>query len=71
MKDDGFYKNDPGGRIWWKDTPGVVGEFLFSFDRQKVYNLFADYPHNMSAEEVRIFDGENPEWADFFSDRKE
>lgn len=71
MKSDGFYKNDPGDRIWWKDTPGVVGVFLFSFDKKKVYNLFSDYPHNMTEEEVRIFDKENPEWADFFSDRKE
>jgi len=45
-------------------------EFLFSFDKKKIYNLFLDYPHNMTEEEVRIFDSENPFWRDFFSDRK-
>lgn len=42
------------------------GELLFSFDQQKIYNLFLDYPHNMTEEEVRIFDRENPFWRDFF-----
>ena len=37
---------------------------------KKIYNLFADYPHNMTAEEVKIFDNENPYWAAFFKDRK-
>ena len=43
---------------------------LITFDKQKFYNLFEDYPHNMSSEEIEIFDKENPFWADFFSDRK-
>lgn len=70
MKGDGFYKNNPTDKIWWKDTPDVVGEFLFSFDKKKVYNLFADYPHSMTEDEVRIFDKENPFWAEYFKDRK-
>ena len=70
MKGEGFYKNNPDDRIWWKSTPDVIGEFLFSFDKKKIYNLFADYPHNMSADEVGIFDQENPMWADYFSDRR-
>lgn len=37
---------------------------------KKIYNLFANYPHNMTAEEVKIFDKENPYWAAFFKDRK-
>ena len=41
-----------------------------SFDRKKIYNLFEDYPYNMTEEEVEIFDSENPFWRDFFSDRK-
>ncbi|WP_422938712.1 DUF7675 family protein [Streptococcus vicugnae] len=35
-----------------------------------MYSLFADYPHNMTAEEVEIFDKENPFWANFFKWRK-
>jgi hypothetical protein len=43
---------------------------LFTFDKEKFYNLFEDYPQNMTSEEVEIFDKENPYWAEFFSDRK-
>lgn len=43
----------------------VKGEFLFSFDKEKIYNFFRDYPHNMTISEVITFDNENPEWAEF------
>ena len=65
-----FYKDSEDSKVWWIDKIGVIGEFLFSFDKKKIYNLFLDYPHNMTEEEVKIFDGENPFWRDFFSDRK-
>ena len=64
-----FYKNNEESKIWWIDKIDVRGELLFSFDQQRIYNLFLDYPHNMTEEEVRIFDRENPYWRDFFSDR--
>lgn len=64
-----FYKNDPTDKIWWIEDHTKIGEWLFSFDKKKVYNMFADYPHNLTAEEKEIFDKENPYWADFFSDR--
>ena len=70
MKDDGFYKENPHDSIWWKKSPGV-GEWLFSFDKKKVYNMFRDYPHNMTANQVAVFDRENPYWANYFKDRKE
>ena len=62
-----FYKDSEESKVWWIDKIGVIGEFLFSFDQKKIYNLFLDYPHNMTEEEVRIFDRENPYWRDFFS----
>lgn len=65
-----FYKDSEESKVWWIYRIGVIGEFLFSFDKKKIYNLFRDYPHNMTEEEVRIFDRENPYWRDFFSDRK-
>ena len=65
-----FYKNKKTDKIWWVDNIGVRGEFLFSFDKKKIYNLFADYPHNLTPEEKKIFDEENPYWKDFFSDRQ-
>jgi hypothetical protein len=66
-----WYKNEPSNKIWWLDNgDDVKGEFVFSFDKKKTYNMFADYPHNMSKDEVAIFDRENPFWADFFADRR-
>lgn len=68
MKSD-FYKENKNDTIWWINDLDTKGEFLFSFDKKKIYNLFADYPHNLSKEEKEIFDRENPYWAEFFSDR--
>lgn len=70
MLNEKWYKNEPSDKIWWLDNGDDIGEFVFSFDKKKKYNMFADYPHNMSKEEVKIFDAENPFWADFFSDRR-
>lgn len=69
MKDK-YYKEHPADTIWWVSNPEVTGEFVFSFDKKKNYNLFRDYPHNMTAEEVKRFDRENPRWAEFFAYRK-
>jgi hypothetical protein len=65
-----FYKETEESKVWWIDKLDVKGEHLFSFDQKKIYNLFADYPHNMTEEEVEIFDQENSFWRGFFSDRK-
>lgn len=65
-----FYKNNPTDTIWWVDNPEKKGEFLFSFDKKVVFNLFADYPDKLTPAQRKIFDAENPYWADFFSDRK-
>lgn len=64
-----FYKNEPTDQIWWVDNYDVRGEYLFSFDKNQIFNLFADYPHNLTPAQRRIFDKENPYWADFFKDR--
>ena len=66
MKSD-FYKNNPSDKIWWVDNLDKVGEILFSFDKKKIFNLFRDYPQNLTAERKKIFDEENPYWRDFFS----
>ena len=66
-----FRKNNETDRIWWLSNVGFKGEHVFSFDKKKCYNLFADYPHNLTDEEIEIFDKENPFWADFFKHRKE
>lgn len=64
-----FYKENESDKIWWLDNQEVKGEFVFSFDRKKLFNLFADYPHKLTKEQKAIFDKENPFWADYFSDR--
>lgn len=61
-----FYKNNPTDKVYWVDNIGTIGEFLFSFDKKKIYNLFRDYPQKLTAEEVEIFNKDNPFWADFF-----
>lgn len=64
-----WYKENPNNKIWWIDNSDeVVGEFLFSFDKKKVFNLFTDYPFKLTIEEKELFDKENPYWADFFKD---
>ncbi len=62
-----FYKDDDS-LIWWIDElviidgryERVLSRFLFSFDKVKIYDYHKDYPHNMTAEEVEIFDKEYP-----------
>lgn len=69
MTEDKFYKNNKSDSVWWVATD-AVGEFLFTFDKNKIYNLYEDYPHNLTPEQLRLFDKENPLWADYFSDRR-
>ena len=46
-----------------------IGKHMFSFDKVKIFNLFADYPYNLTPEEKEIFDKENPYWKEFFKER--
>lgn len=69
MNEENFYKNNPDDKIWWLEDPDKIGVWLFSFDRKKIFNMFEDYPQKLTTEEKRIFDAENPYWADFFKDR--
>lgn len=66
-----FYKNNEEDLIYWVDNPDKIGVWEFTFDKKKIYNMFRDYPHKLTKEEVEIFDKENPYWAEFFKDRKE
>ena len=65
-----FYKKKENDLVWWVEKGDDTGEHLFSFDKNKTYNLFQDYPYNLTPEEKEIFDKENPFWANFFRDRK-
>ncbi len=68
-----FYHEKENGKIWSvyeydiDEEDGTIGPrkgpFLFSFDKKKIYDYWRDYPDNMTAEEVELFDKEFPEWA--------
>lgn len=71
MASNRWYKDNETDQIWWLDNGNErVGEFVFSFDKKKTYNLFADYPQKLTKEEKEIFDRENPFWVDFFAERQ-
>lgn len=64
-----FHKENENDVIWWTEDLESVGEILFSFDKKKIFNLFRDYPYNLTDEQIKIFNKENPYWRDFFKDR--
>lgn len=63
-------ENNCSGKVKWLRNPKRKGEFLFTFDGNRVFNLFRDYPHELTEDQKIIFDAENPYWANFFKDRK-
>lgn len=65
-----FYKKNEKDKIWWIENLDSRGELLISFDKKKIFNLFEDYPNNLTKEQIEIFDKENPYWRDFFAYRK-
>lgn len=66
-----FYKEKEDNKVWWLDRfDKRLGVHEFSFDKHKIYNLFRDYPYNLTKEEKELFDKENPYWANFFRNRK-
>lgn len=62
---DRWYKDEDTDKVWWYDSDRT-GLFLFSFDREKAYNLFRDYPWKLSVTEWMAFNKENEYWYDFF-----
>ena len=63
-----FYKKKDTDKIWWADELDRVGEIYFTFDKKTIYNLFEDYPQNLTKEEKEIFDSENSYWKNFFGE---
>ncbi|MTB35444.1 hypothetical protein GKS24_05250 [Streptococcus uberis] len=62
-----WYRKNSDSKVWWIDEINIRGRHLFSFDKQKIYNVFEDYPHNLTKIEKNIFDNEERYWADFFN----
>ncbi len=61
--------NEVGKQVKWIKDKKQKGKFLFTFDGEHIFNLFQDYPYKLTAQQKKIFDTENPYWADFFKDR--
>ena len=61
-----FYKHDKNDKIWWVQSQ-VMDDHRFSFDQKKIYNVFKDYPQNLTKEQKEIFDKECPGWVDYFN----
>lgn len=56
-----FYKASESDKIW-KATKLCSEEevqYLFSFDCEKVYNFWTDYPEKLTPEQIVIFKKEN------------
>lgn len=46
-----WYRNKVTDKIWWKSLSDHIGIWIFSFDKVKEFNMFADYPHNLTKEQ--------------------
>ncbi len=57
-------------KVKWISNPEQKGVRLFTFDGKRIFNLFQDYPYELTSEQKKIFDEENPFWANFFRDRE-
>lgn len=53
------YKKHPGDIIMWARAIKHGIGFYFSFDGEKWFNYYADYPDNLTKEQKAIFDREN------------
>ncbi len=69
MSNKELFKKNSGDLIQWVDDPDTFGMWEFTFDGKEFFNMFADYPDKLTQEQKKIFDAENPFWADFFKER--
>lgn len=58
-----FYKKNKNDTIWWVDHTDQVGAMEFSFDKEKVFNFFQDFPQELTEEQAEVFRKENPRLA--------
>lgn len=61
-----FAKEDAKSKIWNVTPEEEDGGMYISFDCKKIYNLYKDYPDNMTEEEIEIFEKERPLWKKLF-----
>lgn len=41
-----LYQNENNDKIWWVDNYDRIGEYIFTFDKKRFFNFFADCPKN-------------------------
>lgn len=71
MQSKYWVKKEPHNKVWWlEEVEPAIGEFVFSSDQKTEFNIFRDYPHNLTVDQKAIFDAENPYWVEFFKDRQ-
>ena len=58
-------------KIWWLDQTEEKGACRFSFDKQRVFFMYRDFPWELTPEQVRIFIKEEPVMARLFKARIE
>lgn len=66
-----FYKDNPDFAIWRYSEYAEEGPWYFSFDKKKIYNLFAGDYDKLTDSEKEIFDKEYPFWAEFFEQKND
>ena len=64
-----FEKKKDSDKIWWVKFLDEVGTIACSFDMEKIYYLYQDYPSKFTPEEKNLFDKEFPFWADFLKEQ--
>lgn len=52
-----FHKRKETDRIQWGRT-SALGDMYFTFDGEKIYNFWKDYPEKLTPEEIKIFKDE-------------
>lgn len=61
--------DDEGDRVEWVEVPGKRGEYIFTIDGRRFFNLFHDFPWALTDAERETFVKDQPYWADFFKSR--
>ena len=62
-----LYKNEDKDKIWWVEPTEDIktGLPLFTFDKKTAFSVLTDYPDNLSPEQRKLFEKENPFWVDY------
>lgn len=62
------WSKNKGSEVWWTNDTATIGSLQFSFDKEKIFYLFKDYPNNLAVEEKEKFDRSESFWVNFFED---